>query len=74
MSSDRAKRRETSNTKTKTTTMTKEQQIETLSDILNESKVFDSYAIRTGIKLNNDSDIWSEIEEFIVDKINEDTN
>ena len=52
--------------------MTKEQQIETLSDILNESKVFDSYAIRTGIKLNND--IWSEIEEFIVDKINEDTN
>ena len=54
--------------------MTKEQQIETLSDILNESKVFDSYAIRTGIKLNNDSDIWSEIEESIVDKINEDTN
>ncbi len=74
MRSNRPKRRETSNTKTKTTTMTKEQQIETLSDILNESKVFDSYAIRTGIKLNNDSDIWSEIEEFIVDKINEDTN
>ena len=74
MRSNRPKRRETSNTKTKTTTMTKEQQIETLSDILNESKVFDSYAIRTGIKLDNDSDIWSEIEEFIVDKINEDTN
>ena len=70
MRSNRPKRRETSNTKTKTTTMTKEQQIETLSDILKESKVFDSYAIRTGIKLDNDSDIWNEIEEFIVDKIN----
>ena len=54
--------------------MTKEQQIATLSDILNESRVFDSYAIRTRIKLDHDSDIWNEIEEFIVDKINEDTN
>ena len=54
--------------------MNKEQQMEILSMVLNESRVFDSFAIRTKIKLNNDSNIWREIEEFIVNKINEDTN
>jgi|TARA_B100001939_G_scaffold11845_1_gene10303 hypothetical protein len=43
----------------------------TISRILNDAKVFDRYANAIGIKLNNDSPIFQEIEGFIIDKIDE---
>lgn len=39
-----------------------------LSDVLNESKVFDRFANLTEFKIDNNSMIFHEIEEFIVEK------
>ena len=43
----------------------------TISRLLNDAKVFDRYANAIGIELDNDSEIFQEIEEFIVKKIDE---
>ena len=45
--------------------------IEIVSNILNDSKVYDKIAEALGIELNNDSDIFREIEEYIVEQYDE---
>ena len=57
----------------------KEFLIERLSEILNHNNVWEDFKINISfdlpnIKLNPDSPIWNEIEEFIIDKILEDNN
>lgn len=42
-----------------------------LSDLLNDAKIFDSFAEATGFQIDNNSMIFHEIEEFIVDKFQE---
>ena len=42
-----------------------------LSDLLNDAKIFDRFAEATGFKIDNNSMIFHEIEEFIVDKFEE---
>ena len=43
----------------------------TISRLLNDAEIFDKYAKDIGIELDNDSEIFQEIEEFIVKKIDE---
>lgn len=45
--------------------------VEIVSNILNDSKVYDKIADALGIELNNDSDIFREIEEYIVEQYDE---
>ena len=57
----------------------KEFLIERLSEILNHNNVWEEFKNNISfdlpnIKLNPDSPIWNEIEEFIIDKILEDNN
>ena len=42
--------------------------VEIVSNILNDSKVYDKIADALGIELNNDSDIFREIEEYIIEQ------
>jgi hypothetical protein len=42
-----------------------------VSDILNLNNVYDSIGEALGTKMNSDSEIFYEIEEFIVQKFNE---
>lgn len=39
-----------------------------LSNLLNENKIFKKFSDLSGVELNNDSEIFEEIEEFIVNK------
>lgn len=48
--------------------LTKNQLQVILSDVLNESKVYDRFANLTNFKIDNDSPIFDDIEEFIVKK------
>ena len=45
--------------------------VEIVSNILNDSKVYDKIAEALGIKCDNDSDIFREIEEYIVEQYDE---
>lgn len=45
--------------------------VEIVSNILNDSKVYDKIAEALGIELNNDSDIFREIEEYVVEQYDE---
>ena len=45
--------------------------IEIVSNILNDSKVYDKIAEALGIKTDNDSEIFREIEEYIVEQYDE---
>ena len=42
-----------------------------LSELLNDNKIFDKFADLVGIELDHNSEIFHEIEEFIVDKLME---
>ena len=42
-----------------------------ISTLMEDSKVYEKYAKQIGIKLNNDSPIFREIEGFIIEKIDE---
>ena len=42
-----------------------------LSDLLNDAKIFDRFAEATGFQVDNNSMIFHDIEEFIVDKFEE---
>mgnify|MGYP007059462785 CR=1 FL=1 len=55
----------------KTTDHTDKQQdrIYTISDVLNSLNVWQMLEMRLGIKLDGDSDIYHEIEEFILMKL-----
>ncbi len=54
--------------------MTREQKLITISHILNNKKVFQTMTKHLGIKLNNDSPSFGEIEEFILEKLEEQLN
>lgn len=45
--------------------------VEIVSNILNDSKVYDKIAKALGIELDNDSTIFREIEEYIVEQFYE---
>tara|TARA_R110001632_G_scaffold175184_1_gene294904 strand:- start:954 stop:1199 length:246 start_codon:yes stop_codon:yes gene_type:complete len=45
--------------------------LEIVSNILNDSKVYNKIAKALGIKLDPDSDIFKEIEEYIVEQYDE---
>ena len=45
--------------------------VEIVSNILNDSKVYDKIAEALGIELNNNSDIFREIEEYVVEQYDE---
>lgn len=45
--------------------------VEIVSNILNDSKVYDKIADALGIKADNDSDIFRDIEEYIVEQYDE---
>tara|TARA_R110001606_G_scaffold291687_1_gene439617 strand:- start:1651 stop:1899 length:249 start_codon:yes stop_codon:yes gene_type:complete len=45
--------------------------IEIVSNILNDSKVYDKISEALGIKADNDSEIFREIEEYIVEQYDE---
>ena len=45
--------------------------IEIISNILNDSKVYDKIADALGIDNDNDSEIFREIEEYIVEQYDE---
>ncbi len=45
--------------------------IEIVSEILNDTKAYNKIGEALGIEIDNDSDIFREIEEFIVEKFKE---
>jgi hypothetical protein len=51
--------------------MEREQQILTLSNILNNTKVWDKVSEALDIEMDCNSMVFHEIEEFIVDKLHE---
>ena len=51
--------------------MEREEQILTLSNILNNTKVWDKISKGLDVELDSNSMIFHEIEEFIVDKLDE---
>lgn len=51
--------------------MEREEKILTLSNILNNTKVWDKISKGLDIELDSNSMIFHEIEEFIVDKLDE---
>jgi len=55
--------------KTEEHTDKQQDRIYTISDILNSSNVWRMLEVRLGIKLDTDSDIYHEIEEFILMKL-----
>tara|TARA_R100000234_G_scaffold113698_1_gene88321 strand:- start:2549 stop:2782 length:234 start_codon:yes stop_codon:yes gene_type:complete len=55
--------------KTEEHTDKQQDRIYTISDTLNSSNVWRMLEVRLGIKLDTDSDIYHEIEEFILMKL-----
>ena len=55
--------------KTEEHTDKQQDRIYTISDVLNSSNVWRMLEVRLGIKLDTDSDIYHEIEEFILMKL-----
>ena len=55
--------------KTEDHTDKQQDRIYTISDVLNSSNVWRMLEVRLGIKLDTDSDIYHEIEEFILMKL-----
>ena len=51
--------------------MEREEKILTLSNILNNTKVWDKVAEALNIEMDSNSMVFHEIEEFIVDKLDE---
>lgn len=45
--------------------------IEIVSNILNDSKVYDKIADALGIEIDNNSEIFREIEEYIIERFEE---
>ena len=55
--------------KTEDHTDKQQDRIYTISDVLNSSNIWRMLEVRLGIKLDTDSDIYHEIEEFILMKL-----
>lgn len=55
--------------KTEEHTDKQQDRIYTISNVLNSLNVWQMLEMRLGIKLNNDNDIYHEIEEFILMKL-----
>ena len=55
--------------KTEDHTDKQQDRIYTISDVLNSSNIWARLELRLGIKLDTDSDIYHEIEEFILMKL-----
>ena len=55
--------------KTEDHTDKQQDRIYKISDVLNSSNIWERLEIRLGIKLDTDSDIYHEIEEFILMKL-----
>ena len=55
--------------KTEDHTDKQQDRIYTISDVLNSSNIWRMLEVRLGIRLDTDSDIYNEIEEFILMKL-----
>ena len=55
--------------KTEDHTDKQQDRIYTISDVLNSSNIWRMLEVRIGIRLDTDSDIYHEIEEFILMKL-----
>lgn len=55
--------------KTEDHTDKQQDRIYTISDVLNSSNIWRMLEVRLGIRLDTDSDIYHEIEEFILMKL-----